>query len=164
MKKTMKITAAAALAVFALAACASQPPQPSPDDQFQMDLQDSINRTRMDREAYIAAHPKLSPEFREAILHGKKLPGMTKDNVLAIEGGHPPPADCPSSRSVNGEVWVYCAHSVRIGPLVTPEFSETIVFDQKGHVVSVTKSGAGPIRSALTGAPSNYQWPSAPNE
>jgi hypothetical protein len=140
------------LAVFALAACASQPPQPTTPDPFEVSMQQAVNRTRMDREAYIAAHPKLSPEFREAILHGQKLPGMTKDDVLGIEG-LPPPADCPSSRSANGEVWVYCAHPMRVGPLVTPEMYETIVFDQKGHVVSVTKSGAGPIRSAFTGLP-----------
>lgn len=153
------------LPLFALLAlgCASQPPQAPTPDPFQVSLQQAEDRTRMDREAYIAAHPKLSPEFQEAILHGQILPGMTKDDVLGIEGS-PPPLECPSSRSTTGEVWDYCVRSTRIGPLVTPEMHQTIVFDQRGSVASVTKSGEGPIRSAVTGAPSNYQWPSAPNE
>jgi hypothetical protein len=152
------------LSVLALAACASQPPQPATPDPFEVSLQQAEDHTRMDREAYIAAHPSISPEFQDAILHGQVLPGMTKDDVLGIQDGHPPPLECPSSRSTTGEVWDYCVHSTRIGPLVTPEMHETIVFDQKGDVVSVAKSGTGPIRSAVTGAPSNYQWPSAPNE
>ena len=141
------------LALVVFAACAPQQPPPSQDDQFQATLQDAINRTREQREAYIDAHPNLSPEFREAILQGQTLPGMTKDDVMGIEGGKPP-ADCPSSTSVDGDVWVYCVHSARIGPLVTPEVSKTIVFDKSGQVVSVTKSGSGPIRNVF-GTPVN---------
>jgi hypothetical protein len=137
----------------AIAGCAPQPVQPSPHDQFEMQIQDSVNRTRMDREAYIAAHPGLSPEFQDAILHGKVLPGMTKEDVLGIE--HVPPApDCPSSESTNGSIWDYCVQSTRIGPVVMPEMHETIAFDKTGHVVSVTKSGHGHLRNVL-GAPIN---------
>src|SRR6266849_3062735 len=100
-----------ALALFAFAACAPQPPQPAPPDLFKVSLQQAIDRTRTDREAYIAAHPKLTTEFQKAILHGQVLPGMTKDDVLGIEDGHPPSPECPSSRSVSGEVWDYCMHS-----------------------------------------------------
>lgn len=153
MKQTMRI-AAAALALLA-SGCAAQQPQPATPDPFTVSLQQAVDHTRMDREAYIAAHPNLTPSFQEAILSGQVLPGMTKDDVLGIEDGHPPPAECPSSRSTGGEVWDYCVYSTPIGPLVTPEMHKIIVFDQEGHVASVTNSGAGPIRSAFTGALTN---------
>jgi hypothetical protein len=141
-----------ALSIFGLLACAARQQRPSAQDQFRTDLQDSINRTREKRQAYIDAHPNLSREFRAAILDGKILPGMTKEDVLGIEQALPP-VDCPSSRSVDGEVWDYCAHPMRVGPIVTPEMHETVSFDKSGHVVSVTKSGAGPLRNAFSGAP-----------
>jgi hypothetical protein len=156
MRRKAELLRAVAPALIALAllvtSCAQQ--QLPQKDPFQKSLNDSVQRTREQRQAYVDSHPSLPAGFRTAIMQGQVLPGMSKEDVMGIEGGNAPPVGCPRSLSTTGEMWDYCVHSMRIGPLVTPEAHEIITFDSSGKVVSVSKSGAGPLRDArLGGAP-----------
>lgn len=153
-KKFSGGSALAATMLFAITGCAPSGTRVASQQQsFNESLAEAIRETHDRRQAYVDAHPTLSQDFKSDIMHGKVAPGMSKGNVEAIEGG-PPPADCPSSRSVTGEVWDYCVHEQRIGTLLTPEMHQVITFDQKGVVQSVSKSGGGPTRDLrLGGAP-----------
>ncbi len=58
------------------------------------------------RENYISDHPDLNTEYREAILHGKLVSGMTEELITASVG-HPNRTEIFSSENDGSEVWIY---------------------------------------------------------
>jgi hypothetical protein len=79
------------------------------------------------RQAYINAHPELSPLAKQYIATGLVVRGMTMEEVRAAWG--PPPADCPKRIAGMYAIWSYCNRN--LAP------SSFVFFDQTGHVTHV---------------------------
>ena len=58
--------------LFTISGCATSGPLSRPNQSF--------------RQEYLNSHPELSPQIRQAILEGKVIKGMTKENVMASWG------------------------------------------------------------------------------
>ena len=133
----LRHAAAFFIAASLIGCAAAPPPQPDPFDQS---LADAIARTRESRQTYIDAHPDLSAQSKDSILAGQVLLGMSKDDVKAALGGVPP-ADCPSSHSVSGDVWDYCTEQRWVGPVLMPEMHKVVTFNTDDKVISISNSG-----------------------
>ncbi len=58
------------------------------------------------REEYVAAHPDLSTEYRDAILKGTLINGMNEE-LLVASIGHPKRTQILTVDPVRSEVWIY---------------------------------------------------------
>ncbi len=58
------------------------------------------------REEYVAAHPDLSSELREAILSGSLINGMNEELMIASIG-HPRRTQILTVEPARSEVWIY---------------------------------------------------------
>jgi len=84
------------------------------------------------REEYIMSHPELSLEIKRAILEGRVIKGMTKDDVRASWGGPSKIDDFSSDPNAwwydeNGEGWWYKAFPLSFEPTRFVKFKKGLV-------------------------------------
>lgn len=106
ISKTGYINVIIAVLVFATAACTLVEPAKTPTDNT-LTTCDTVCQDEKRRRAYLTQHPNLSVELKNAILEGRVLIGMTKDQVVAALGR--PDQRQDSSTWAAREQWIYNA-------------------------------------------------------
>jgi outer membrane protein assembly factor BamE (lipoprotein component of BamABCDE complex) len=86
------------------------------------------------RQEYVRNHPRLSPEIKQAILEGRVIKGMTKEDVRASWGEPTRIKDFTTDPNAwwydkNSEGWWYQASPLSLEPTRFIEFKKGIVVD-----------------------------------
>jgi len=95
-----------------------------------LSLEPNINS----KQKYIENHRGLSIEIKEAILEGKVIKGMTKDNVRASWGSPTEIEDFSTNSNAwwyeeGGEGWWYKPSFLSLGPIRYIEFKQGVVVE-----------------------------------
>ncbi|MBL7130969.1 MAG: hypothetical protein ISS45_06185 [Candidatus Omnitrophica bacterium] len=84
------------------------------------------------RQGYVMNHPELSYEIKQAILEGKVIKGMTKDNVRASWGEASEVIDITKTRFYTGkseESWIYRPFPFSLEPIREVAFKNGTVIN-----------------------------------